>query len=109
VGMGFNSRGFGGNWGGAGRVLTQPLRRFLAERPGQDVGKEAFDAMVEFRGMRFDTVKVEVKQGENIRTFNIEKPDSGHPFSEDMRLGPGKPSPDDIFGGLRQALGAVGA
>jgi hypothetical protein len=103
------SIGVKGQMGRAGRVLTQPLRRFLAERPEQAERQYAFDAMVEFRGMRFDTVKIEVKQGVSTRTFNIEKPDSGHPFSEDMRLGPGKPTPDDIFAGLRQALGTVGA
>jgi hypothetical protein len=85
----------------AQKILPGPVRRFLQGDAG------ALDAIVEFQGMTFDEAKVTVPQGDGVRTFNIERLDTGHPFTEDMHLPPGKPSQEIIFAGLRAALGTV--
>jgi hypothetical protein len=86
--------------GKAQRLAPEPLRRFL------DDGPEARDAIVEFRGETYDEVKVTVQQGDTIRTYNIEKPGSGHPVSVDMGLKQGRPAAEDVYAALRQALPA---
>lgn len=83
--------------GKAQHLLSTPLRRFLDNEPG------ARDAIVEFQGETYDEAKVVVQQGDTTRTFNIEKPASGHPVSVDMSLPPGF-TPDDVFAALRNAL-----
>ena len=93
--------------GRARHLLADPLRRYI-ESPDQS-RQTARKAIVEFRGMEFDEAKVEIPQGDGTRTFNIERPDAGHPFTEDMRLGEGKPSQDEIFAALREALQTVSA
>lgn len=89
------------------RIIADRLRRFL----GGELA--AFNEIVEFEGLTFDEAKVEVAMdGEGKRTFNIEKPDSGHAFTEDMddlTMEDGEPSIDSVFDGLRSALGTVGA
>jgi hypothetical protein len=93
--------------GRARHLLTGPLRRFLEGQ--DDTNRQAArQAIVEFGGMQFDEAKVEVPQGDTIRTFNIERLDSGHPLTEDMKLEPGKPSEEAIFAALRSALRTVG-
>jgi hypothetical protein len=91
--------------GKAARVLSTLVQRFL----GGD--HSAFDEIVEFEGITFDTAKVEVVlDGETRRTFNIEKPDAGHPFTEDMQnltIENGEPTSASLFDGLRSALGRV--
>jgi hypothetical protein len=68
---------------------------------------------VEFEGMTFDQAKVEVV-GQNGagRTFNIEKPDAGHPVTEDMLglvlLDDGEPDEDSLFSELSRVLSTVG-
>lgn len=87
------------------RVLADRVRRFLNGETG------VFDQIVEFQGLTFDEAKVEVAlPGEGTRTFNIEKPDSGHAFTEDIDgliLEGGEPTIDSIFIGLRHALDKV--
>jgi hypothetical protein len=88
----------------AEHLLTDPLRRFL-QGDSEGEREEARQAIVQFMGMEFDEAKVEIPQGDTTRTFNIEHLDTGHPLTEDMRLGRnGPPSEDEIFAGLRAAL-----
>jgi hypothetical protein len=91
------------------RVLPQLLRRFVV-----DGDHSAFGQIVEFGDMTFDEAKVEiVAQDGGTRTFNIEKPDSGHPVTEDLKdlrlLADGEPDETCLFAELRQALTTVGA
>lgn len=83
--------------GKARHLMSGPLRRFLDDEPG------ARDAIVEFRGETYDEVKVVVKQGDTHRTYNIEEPAAGHPVTVDISL-PAKPSAEDVYAALRQAL-----
>ena len=62
-----------------GRVIPDLLRQYLN---GQT---SVWNSIVEFDGMTFDQAKVEVQlENGTHRTFNIEKPDSGHPLTEDL-------------------------
>lgn len=87
--------------GRAQALLPHQVRRYL------EGDTAALRSIVAFRGMTFDEAKVTVHQGDTTRTFNIEQLESGHPLTEDMHLGPGKPSPEQIFTGLRRALQTV--
>lgn len=93
----------GANVGGkAMSLITEPLRRFLANEPG------AREAIVEFKDMTFDEAKVEIRQTTGTRTFNIEHPESGHPLTETIDLPRNeKPTDDAIFAGLAEALRTV--
>jgi len=93
----------------AQHLLTAPLQRFLAGQDGARSSARA--AIVEFGGLTFDEAKVVVTQPSgNTRTFNIEHPDSGHPFTELMQgLGDGKPQPGEIINALRAALRTTGS
>jgi len=91
--------------GKAARVLSGVLQRFM----GGDL--EAFHEIVEFQNITFDEAKVEVVlDGGARRTFNIEKPDSGHPFTEDLGdlvMENGEPTSESLFEGLRSVLKTV--
>ena len=89
------------------RVLTPLLRRFIVEEDDN-----AFGDIVEFQGLSFDEAKVEVVEpGGEKRTFNIEKPETGHPVTQSMpdlrMLQDGEPEETSLFEQLRQALSAV--
>jgi len=88
------------------RVIPDLLRRFL----GGDGG--AYGEIVAFEGLTFDEAKVQVAlENGTIRTFNIERPDIGHAFTEDMHnldfQADGEPTDASIFAGLREALSTV--
>jgi hypothetical protein len=84
--------------GRAKNLLPEPIRRYLDDEPG------ARDAIVEFQGQTYDEVKVEVKQEDGrTRTYNIEKPASGHPVTVDLDLS-ANPSADEVYAALQQAL-----
>ncbi len=89
------------------RVLSGLLQRFM----GGD--QDAFHEIVEFQNITFDEAKVEVVlDGGARRTFNIAKPDSGHPFTEDLLdlvMENGEPTSDSLFEGLRSVLKTVSA
>lgn len=92
--------------GRAQRVRNALVDRFL----GGDA--DAFDEIVEFEGIRFDEAKVEVVLPNDARrTFNIENPSAGHPFTvemEDLALDQeGEPSEESVFAQLRVALALV--
>lgn len=90
----------GGTW-----IIADRFRRYFAGDAA------AFDEIVEFQGLTFDEAKVEVVLDDGTkRTFNIEKPDSGHAFTEEMEvliMEDGESSVDSVLGGLRSALGNV--
>jgi len=94
--------------GRAQRLITNLLSRFLTE---QD--RAAFGEIVEFQGMTFDEARVEVlmPNGVTRRTFNIEQPDAGHAFTEDLddleMANDGSPLEDSLFEALRTILGNV--
>lgn len=87
-------------------ILTDLLTRFFA-----DESERVFQQIVEFGGMTFDEAKVEVVLENKIkRTFNIEKPDSGHAFTvdlPDLTIENDEPTPDSIFEGLRSTLNEI--
>jgi hypothetical protein len=87
------------------RVLGDLVRRFL----GGD--RSVFNNIVEFQGITFDQAKVEViVDGDTKRTFNIEKPDAGHAFTEDLEglvMENDEPTMDSVFAGLRTVLANV--
>ena len=87
------------------RIIADRLRRFLGGEAA------AFNEIVEFQGLTFDEAKVEVVlDGEVKRSFNIEKPDTGHAFTENIEvltMEDGEFSIDSVFDGLRSALGNV--
>lgn len=84
------------------RVVGDLIRRFL----GGDAS--VFYDIVEFQGITFDQAKVEITvDGGSKRTFNIEKPDAGHAFTEDMEgltMEDGEPTMDSVLVALRSAL-----
>lgn len=84
--------------GRAKNLLPAPIRRFLDDEPG------ARDSIVEFQNQTYDEVKVEVRQEDGrLRTYNIEKPASGHPVTVDLDL-TANPSGDAVYDALRTAL-----
>jgi hypothetical protein len=91
----------------AEHVVTVLLRKFIV-----DEDHSVFGDIVEFEGMRFDEARVEVVAGNGARrTFNIEKPDSGHPVTETLGqlelLPDGEPDETSLFAELRKALSTV--
>jgi hypothetical protein len=87
-------------------VIPGLLQRFLR---GDDL---AYGEIVAFEGLTFDEAKVQVRlDNGTIRTFNIERPDAGHAFSEDLRdldfEDDGEPTEASLFAGLRGALSTV--
>ena len=90
------------------RVIPDLLRRFLHG----DVN--AYEEIVVYEGLTFDEARVQVRlENGYVRTFNIEHPDAGHAFTEDMRdlelQADGEPTDVSIFAGLRAALSTVGS
>jgi hypothetical protein len=87
------------------RVLSRLPLQFL--RGNSDV----FGEIVQFEGMTFDEAKLEVTLDDGTRrTFNIERPEAGHAFSEDLhdlRMEDGEPSPESLRAALRRALSNV--
>jgi hypothetical protein len=89
------------------RVLSGLIGRYLAQEQG------VFGQIVEFEGLTFDEAKVEVVLPNNKRrTFNIEKPDSGHAITEELTdletNDQGDPTEESLFEALRQAITHVG-
>jgi hypothetical protein len=60
-------------------VLPSPIRRFL------DGTDEVRDEIIQFEGVEFDEARVKVSTADGgEKTFNIERPDAGHAFSEEL-------------------------
>jgi hypothetical protein len=90
--------------GRAQRLVTGLLRRFIVEDD-----RAAFAEIVEFEGMTFDEARVEVIMRDGAtHTFNIERPDAGHAFTEDLEglemAADGSPLEDSLFAALRATL-----
>jgi hypothetical protein len=89
------------------------VKRLLSRLPQQFLqgNSDVFGEIVQFEGMRFDEAKLEVTLADGTRrTFNIEHPDSGHAFTEDMgdlRTEEGEPTPASLLAALRSALSNV--
>jgi hypothetical protein len=96
------------------RLLPGLIREFFGSRGEgeQDAYDDAYDEIIEFQGLRFEEVKVEVvlPNGQR-RTFNIETPDSGHPFTldlPDLPIGDDEdPTREGLIDALRDALQEV--
>ena len=91
----------------AKRLMGGLLSKFF-----RDQSSENFNSIVVFERIRFDEAKVEVQlpNGEK-RTFNIEKPEAGHAFSEDLSGlsydDEGEPTEASLFSALSAILGRV--
>ena len=88
-------------------LISGLLRRFL----GGD--EHAYGEIVVFGGLTFDEAKIQVRLENGAqRTFNIERPDAGHAFTEDLRdldlQENGEPTVASLFAALRAALSTVG-
>jgi hypothetical protein len=87
------------------RILSGLPLRFLRG------DQQAFGEIVEFEGIRFDEAKLEVALEDGTRrTFNIEQPDAGHAFTEDLtglQLEDGEPTDVSLRAALRGALSTV--
>jgi hypothetical protein len=70
--------------------------------------REAFGAIVEFGDVTFDQAKFEVElENGTRRTFNVQAPESGHAFSEDIEpvlTDDGEPTDDSLFSELERVL-----
>jgi hypothetical protein len=87
-------------------VIPSLLRRFL----GGD--QDVYGEIVVFEGLTFDEAKVQVRLENGVqRTFNIERPEAGHAFTEDLRdlelQKDGEPTEASLFTALRAALSTV--
>lgn len=87
------------------RIIADLIRRFRED-------KSAFSDIVEFAGIQFETAKVEVVLPDNTRrTFNIERPDAGHPITEELTEldldDRDEPTESSLFAGLRLAADDV--
>jgi hypothetical protein len=87
-------------------ILTQKLRQFL----GGDHSVRA--QIVQFGGITFDEAKVEVILPNNRhKTFNIEKPEAGHAFTQDLddqlTFVEGAPTDESLFKALADSLSDV--
>lgn len=110
-----------GKWvndGGAAKIELSikprgQMKRLLSRLPLQFLqgNSDVFGEIVQFEGMRFDEAKLEVTLADGMRrTFNIEHPDSGHAFTEDigeLRTEEGEPTPDSLQAALGRALSNV--
>jgi hypothetical protein len=87
------------------RLLSQLPLQFLHGDP------DVFGEIVQFQGMRFNEAKLEVTLGDDThRTFNIERPEAGHAFTEDLsdlQLEDGEPTPASLRAALGLALSNV--
>lgn len=88
------------------RLVPDLIKRYL-----QGDGS-ALREIVEFQGITFDEAKVvvELEDGKH-RTFNIEKPEAGNPFSADLENlahdNEGVPTDESVFEALADLLGEV--
>lgn len=86
-------------------VLPDPIRRFLG------ANHAAREEIIEFEGIEFDEASVEVETAEGgQRTFNIERLEAGHAFTEDLEgldFVEGEPTHDSVIGALGTALDRV--
>ena len=86
-------------------LVADPIRRFL----GSDHPQR--DEIIEFEGVEFDEASVEVETPEGgQKTFNIEQPQAGHAFTEDLDdldYVDDEPTPESILNALGQALDRV--
>ncbi|HVX20660.1 MAG TPA: hypothetical protein VHB02_04870 [Acidimicrobiales bacterium] len=90
--------------GKTSRLYNTAIGRYLSG------DHSVFDEIVEFQTMRFDEAKVQVEMGDGTqRTFNIERPEAGHPFTTDIQIQTvgGEPTPESVFHHLRRALASV--
>jgi hypothetical protein len=89
------------------------MKRLLSRLPLQFLhgDSDVFGEIVQFEGLTFDEAKLEVTLDDGTRrTFNIEHPDAGHAFTEDLgelRLEDGEPTVASLREGLRRALLSV--
>jgi hypothetical protein len=94
---------------GRARMIGERIRQFLDRRD-----PSTFESIVKFEGIRFDEAKVEVVlEGNQRRTFNIEKPDAGHAMTIDLDPLPtdadGEPEIEALFAALHRTLTSVAA
>jgi hypothetical protein len=86
-------------------VLPDPIRRFL------DSDEPRRDELVEFEGIEFDEAVVEVATPYGgQKTFNIERPEAGHAFTEeldDLDYENDEPTQASIFEALDASLDRV--
>jgi hypothetical protein len=92
--------------GKAKHILTALPRRFLRG------DESAFGEIVQFEGMQFDEARIEVTLPDGSRrTFNIEHPDQGHPFTEEiteqLQMIDGEPTDGSLRVALSGALADV--
>jgi hypothetical protein len=86
------------------RIIPTLIRQFL----GGDAN--AFGEILTFQDMHFDEAKVQVELSDGrARTFNIERPEAGHPITESLegRLMPGDdgaPTEDSLLAALRDVI-----
>ena len=110
------------HWVEEGHLAKIQLKISPAERTKRLLGGLAARAIsgdpaarrqiVRFDGMEFDEAKIEVVfDNGRHRTFNIERPGAGHPFSEDIAVdteaASGEPTTDSIFAELNRVLDDV--
>lgn len=73
--------------------------------------QSALGEIIEFAGIPFEQAKIEVDLDGRLRTFNIERPESGHPMTVDLEDlvadDDGEPTPDSVLAALRAVLGSV--
>jgi hypothetical protein len=63
------------------RLIAGGVQKFMKGN------RSGYDKLLEFQGVKFDEAKVEVELANGQkRTFNIERPESGHAFSVDLAL-----------------------
>jgi hypothetical protein len=60
------------------RILPNLIKQYLEGETG------VFGEIVEFEGLRFEHAKVQVREGETVRTYNIENPEAGHAITRDI-------------------------
>lgn len=86
------------------RLKTAAVKRFL------NGNAQAFGDIVTFEGIRFDEAKVSVElEDGRERTFNLERPESGHAFTRDipnelLSFRDGEPTPESLLDQLGVVL-----
>ena len=107
-----------GKWVAAGTEARIELRIRAAEkakrllpdlvRKAMSGNSQAFGQIVQFEGMKFDSAKFEiaVDGGTRRRTFNIQRPEAGHPFTADIEpvIEDGEPTDASIFEELAEVI-----
>lgn len=88
-----------------GKVISERVKKFLGGQTAE------FGQIVEFNGITFEQAKVEVVLGNGShRTFNIEKPEAGHPISMDLSglvLKDGEPTQASLVTALQGSLDEI--